>query len=216
VPYNSVRRILILFLLPRTISSFELYLNPFQSSLWIGLILCIFNLGIYFHIYVYHRCKIKSKLLSFFLMTALALEQSYDLPDKITKLCHFHIVYGFWTIILVIFVNAYKGIASTSVSSPLQGKTVDEFRDLVRINTSQCIDPYAKTCILKKIPTYYNHMKFYINNQESEEFKIHSHARFVKNHRGTQNGTNFHDFLSRYFLISPISNQRIGVQKIFF
>jgi len=110
---------------------------------------------------------------------------------------HYRVVYGFWIIILVIFVNAYKGIAITEISSPLPGKRVDSFEDLVYFQKSECSFPADDYCFFSELgsKTMRNHYKLGL---EGLNYKIYSHPLVDTN--GTSRENNFQFFLhNKYF-----------------
>lgn len=142
--------------------SFKFYLKPFQPSLWITMLVNAMILATILKIYAgYSPYFVKNKLAClnfspYFLIFATFFEESFNVPSKIMKSGIIRIVFGLWTLIIIIFTNSYLGIAITDLNLPLPSKKFELFEDIAcLLNFDKVNDRLDALKIWNRINAFY-------------------------------------------------------------
>lgn len=116
--------------------TFQPYLDPFQTELWIVIGLTLIVLGVGFTIY-----GALAKLPNFgwiLLLISNMVEHSFEISNLIWNDTGFRIVFVIWSLMTVVITNGYKGLAITGVVAPIPGESSKYFRNLTS-REYQCI-----------------------------------------------------------------------------
>jgi hypothetical protein len=120
---------------------FEMYVNPFESNVWLCLGSCVSIIAIF--IYIYNRMKKLSPSFSpFFFFASTLVEEPYSVPTALWNDSKFKIITIAWLLTAVIFTNLYAGLMITELSVPLKGEILHSLDDV--------FGPYHKNESLNK------------------------------------------------------------------
>ncbi|OXA49341.1 hypothetical protein Fcan01_15871 [Folsomia candida] len=115
--------------------SFKAFLTPFEVEVWLTLVLIVQTIVAVFAAILITKLQWKClKSISFaqLVVISMVLEKPTDLKPRIRKISEFRILFGFWMLLLQIFTNGYIGLSVTSISAPLESKSVTRFEQLTK------------------------------------------------------------------------------------
>ncbi|OXA41261.1 hypothetical protein Fcan01_24105 [Folsomia candida] len=97
--------------------SFELYLKPFEPSLWAMLIISIMSLTVVMEVYlcIGKRPGERSKFSPWIFILGNLFEEAGFIPKNV-----FRLILGSWILISVILTSCYNGLITTELNAPLR------------------------------------------------------------------------------------------------
>ncbi|OXA49053.1 Glutamate receptor 4 [Folsomia candida] len=112
--------------------SFDFYLSPYQTELWVvlGISICTI-IAIMTLVHNFHRPEEKQPFSAWLFVLASLFEETGFLSSKIERATFFRILIGIWSIMSVILTNGYNGIMISELNSPRQLSHPENFEDLV-------------------------------------------------------------------------------------
>lgn len=150
--------------------SFQSYLDPFDKSLWIFLLISILTFGILLIVtpfsYDAHDKTSRSRIspvASYYMIMASLLEQSVNDHPLFRRSSKLMWVICGWNLLTLLIPNAYKGLAITGLVAPLPGYTPDYCRNLSsRRYSCYFMDPLCHN-VSKRWVVNFNHFGFLKN-----------------------------------------------------
>lgn len=115
--------------------SFLLFLKPFKPAVWfvflVSLVMIIFVLAILLMIYLKFTAF---KAISFakMVVVSIVLEKPTQIPRGLERRTEFRIMVGIWMLVQLVLTNGYLGLNITSLSAPLEAKSVTQFGQLAK------------------------------------------------------------------------------------
>ncbi len=112
--------------------SWKYYLQPFEMEVWLVLMTYLSFVAIFVHVTVILRKQNNSDFNAFFYFYSTILEYAYSVPDYIFNIRTLETVIGLWLVMSVILTNAYKGIAITGITAPMEKASITSFYDILK------------------------------------------------------------------------------------
>ncbi|OXA49540.1 hypothetical protein Fcan01_15853 [Folsomia candida] len=115
--------------------SFQVFLKPFEVEVWVTLLLSMVTIGGVFVFILLHKFQWDLfEAISFaqLVVVSTVLDKPTDVARKIKRISEYKILLGFWILLVPILSNAYLGLSITSISSPLESKSVTSFKELAK------------------------------------------------------------------------------------
>jgi len=113
-----------------TFVSFAAFIQPFKPKLWAGIGAMILTIAIIFCL-LFHHQRIKQSAL--ILVLQVVLDKSVYLPDRISNLPGFKPFLVLTMILATICTNLYRGILTTSVTSPLPLSRLEKVEEAIHL-----------------------------------------------------------------------------------
>ncbi|OXA48280.1 hypothetical protein Fcan01_17194 [Folsomia candida] len=113
--------------------SFELYLKPFEPSLWAMLIISIMSLTIVMEVYlcIGKRPGEPSNFTPWIFILGNLFEEAGFIPKKLEEKNVFRVILGSWILISVILTSCYNGLITTELNAPLPNWHPQSFSELI-------------------------------------------------------------------------------------
>ncbi|OXA49618.1 hypothetical protein Fcan01_15869 [Folsomia candida] len=115
--------------------SFKAILKPFELEVWFMLVLTaqtmVAVLVVIFIIKLEWNC-LESISLAQLVVISMMFEKPTEIKTKISKILEYKILFGFWMLLLQILTNSYIGLSVTSISAPLESKSVTRYEQLTK------------------------------------------------------------------------------------
>ncbi|OXA39966.1 hypothetical protein Fcan01_25302 [Folsomia candida] len=115
--------------------SFKIFLKPFEPEVWIVLLLTIVVVGTVYVVILVSRLNwdwLQAVSFAQLAVISIVLERPVDVDRKIARISAFKFMIGFWALLYPILSNGYLGLIITSISSPLESRSVTQFYQLTK------------------------------------------------------------------------------------
>lgn len=115
--------------------SFEMLLRPFDIEVWIVIILSVLTIMVALVVvsiphYNWMMCTAIS--FSHLFLISTMFERPTTVLRKLEVKTEFRVLTGIWVLVSIILTNAYLGLSITSISAPLESKSVTRFEQLAK------------------------------------------------------------------------------------
>jgi len=111
--------------------SFELYIKPFDQIIWICLLRTFSVMIALIHVLVlYKRLDIKEHFSAVIYVLSSFLDDGIKISTKMAKSTAFKLCTSGWLLTVVIFINCYNALVTTSLSSPSSGTKLESQKQI--------------------------------------------------------------------------------------
>jgi len=120
------------------IVSYRFYIDPYKLNLWIVFFASILFLYIFIRLLVrneYGNKRFCSYSVALFLVSTVT-DDSCGRPEELKKNSKLRCTLGAWYLATIVFVNAYIGLAITSLTKPFGVGSISSFRNLAKVHYS--------------------------------------------------------------------------------
>jgi len=108
----------------------NMFVSPFAIELWVTLGFTISFISSVIYLYVRWKYKSSVKFSPFFYFLSSLTEDSYAVPEILTKDIRFNIVTGVWMLFAVTFTSSFSSLVIAKLNAPLSGKKYEYFDSL--------------------------------------------------------------------------------------
>lgn len=111
--------------------TFEFYLTPFQTNLWLGILIAIVTVVATLSIYTNNPGSSALSYSSWALVLGTVFDEAGSIPENIEKKPFHRLVFGSWALMAIFLTNCYTGVITTELNAPLPGVQPETWWDLI-------------------------------------------------------------------------------------
>jgi len=209
----------------------NLFLSPFAPELWVTLGFTVSLISSVIYVYVRWKYKSSIKFSPFFYFVSTLTEDSYTVPETLTKDFRFNMVTGIWRLFTVIFTSSFSSLVILKLNAPLSGEKYEYFDSLFcnKYNPDNLLEEVNNIMFFWYRNFSYASISRDLMGRDDNALRNEAFDGFtIVNSYGTHNNVpiDFHSHLKKFTdekcfsffsrpIVSFVNHQRVNIQNPF-